>query len=760
MVIKSSNQITFTEQKKIVEIEEWYLATNYDSGVTIENGDWGTWTKEVQVIGESKKYLWNYEKVIYSLGGPEISEPMVIGFYGKGNDGRSIENIKNYYQTTTNTNPPTSWLESVPMLDPTNKYLWNYEVIIYTDGTTTETDPAIIGAYGDSGADAVDFQIYSVDGFEFSENVNSIELKTAALKAGESIESGATYQWKWWNTYEDKYENITGATSSTLVVNITDSYAFSSIKCDMTYDGIAYSDYVTLTKKTELYMSVIKFFDGSNVFDQEKSYIVAYIEVYKNNNLDETKLANEYYDGNNTVLDSQIIETDITENPNYSDRVFEENEKMYFICQSSSKHCHVVLGQYNNGAWTVYTQENKYTYSNDFYTDESSNVIAISKQDVAKSAEINMEVYQDDTFISRSSVTVIDLNDPIVSNVAPTNVKYGQLWLDTSTDPYTLKIYTKGTSTSTKYVLAEEEKKWLNSVKSTAKTFLYGDEEDLVVFDDGSITLDQSCSTVDVCYDTYTNAEVLKGKFYTESTEDDSSGVYYMASDAEITRSIVTSSTSSSIKFYYVWASKVQAVSTDVSETGQWEYFSQQNGGAVYTSIPLNGYSEGDLWVISDTDVIEYSDTYINLFSNFGAGSMLKATTSSNTFDESHWIDAMEDVTTIIANIKESFYWDNTGIKVMRRVTDSEGNITNPFYVHIDSTRMGFHSVEYENGTVKNDVEVVHVGNNSSTIQNATFEGSNGTTFNNNANFNSQIKFGSFIWKVENNGSLSLAIES
>ena len=123
MAIKSSNQITFTEQKKIVEIEEWYLATNYDSGVTIENGDWGTWTKEVQVIGESKKYLWNYEKVIYSLGDPEISEPIVIGFYGKGNDGRSIENIKNYYQTTTNTNPPTSWLESVPMLDPTNKYL-------------------------------------------------------------------------------------------------------------------------------------------------------------------------------------------------------------------------------------------------------------------------------------------------------------------------------------------------------------------------------------------------------------------------------------------------------------------------------------------------------------------------------------------------------------------------------------------------------------------------------------------------------------
>lgn len=749
MAIKSSNQITFTEQKKIVEIEEWYLATNYDSGVTIENGDWGTWTKEVQVIGESKKYLWNYEKVIYSLGGPEISEPMVIGFYGKGNDGRSIENITNFYQTTTDTNIPTSWSQSVPMLDPVNKYLWNYEVITYTSGDPTETEPAIIGAYGDSGTDAVDFQIYSVDGFEFSENVNSIELKTAALKAGELIESGATYQWKWWNTYstlEDKYENITGATSSTLVVNITDSYAFSSIKCDMTYDGIAYSDYVTLTKKTELYTSAIKFFDGSNVFDQEKSYIVAYIEVYKNNNLDETKFANEYYDGNNTVLDSQIIETDITENPNYSDRVFEENEKMYFICQSSSKHYHAVLGQYNDGAWTVYTQENKYIYSNDFYTDESSNVIAISKQDVSKSAEINMEVYQGSVFVSSSSVTIIDINDPIISDTEPINVKYGQLWLDTSSDPYVLKIYTKSENN---YILGEEEKKWLTA--SDTRTFLYGDEKNIIVFDDGSMTLDSSCNTVEVNYANYTNANVLKGKFYTES---ESNEVYYMASDAEITRS---QSTSYGVTFYWVHASKVQAVSV-VSEDGKWEYFSQQNGGAVYTSIPLDGYLKGDLWIISDMDVATYSGTYTDLFNKFGSGSMLKATESSNTFNESHWIDAQENITTVITNVKESFMWDDNGIKVMKRVTDSDGNVTNPFYVHIDSTRMGFHSVEYSGGTVKNDVEVVHVGNNSATIQNATLEGNNGTTFNNNAMFNQQVQFGNFVWKTESNGSLSLAI--
>ena len=38
MAIKVSNQITFTEQKKILKIQEWYLATNYRDDVGISNG--------------------------------------------------------------------------------------------------------------------------------------------------------------------------------------------------------------------------------------------------------------------------------------------------------------------------------------------------------------------------------------------------------------------------------------------------------------------------------------------------------------------------------------------------------------------------------------------------------------------------------------------------------------------------------------------------------------------------------------------------
>jgi hypothetical protein len=120
-------------------------------------------------------------------------------------------------------------------------------------------------------------------------------------------------------------------------------------------------------------------------------------------------------------------------------------------------------------------------------------------------------------------------------------------------------------------------------------------------------------------------------------------------------------------------------------------------------------------------------------------------------------------------NIKETFTWDDKGIQVAKRVSTSSGTTT-PFYVHIDSERMGFHSQALDGNIVK-DVEVVHIGNNSATIQNATFEGSNGTTFNNevhineDANFNGVVNIynetkNGFAWQVEENGSFSLMVIS
>lgn len=743
MAIKISNQITFTEQKKIEKIEEWYLATSQDSDITIDTSGW---TTEIQTINEEKCYLWNYEKVIYSLGDPEISEPIIIGFYGKGTDGRSILDITNYYQLTTDTNPPTSWQETVLMLDPINRYLWNYEKITYTSGDPTTTDPAIIGVYGDSGTDAIDFQIYSVDGFEFNDALNSINLQTVAFQGGSSIENSATYQWKWWNvdsTLDDKYEDINGATSSVLTVNSTDLYAFASLRCDMTYDGITYSDYVTLTTKTELYTSSIKFFDGGNIFNQEKSYIVAYIEVYKNSQLDETKWANEYYDGDNTVTNDTIIQTDISESSNYSGRTFEENETMYFICKNSNGDYVAIVGQYSGGAWNVYTPESKYTYLNDFYVDQTSNVVVISKQDVSKSAEINIEVYQSGTFVTKSSATIIDTNDPIISDTEPTNVKLGQLWLDTSTDPYVLKIYSESKGT---YTLGEASDLTLSYAlgtsggsASTEVTRVYC--EDITVSNDGSIKLINEDS-VTFSYSTYTEAQKLQGMFCVISDV-----VYYIPDN-----SIKRASGTSGVKYWKVYAVDAQEVlPQENTSAGTWEYFSQQNGGAVYTSIPLDGYSEGDLWIISDADVSLYTETYPDLFDQFGSGTMLRSTVTSSTFNERHWTDAMEETTAIINNVKQYFEFNaDTGLKIGRK--------DERFYVNIDAEEMGF----YDN-TGDDPQKVVYISNSTANIDNVLIEGSAEfdceATFNDKMHMYNEAAAVSFVWQIEeSNGSLSLIL--
>lgn len=183
------------------------------------------------------------------------------------------------------------------------------------------------------------------------------------------------------------------------------------------------------------------------------------------------------------------------------------------------------------------------------------------------------------------------------------------------------------------------------------------------------------------------------------------------------------------------------------------------NSSVTYTSQPSK-YKVGDLWVLADGEQC----------GDFGAGSILRAIGSSDgdEFAVSHWTDAIEDTTSVIRNIKESFTWDNTGIQVAKRVTDGSGNVSTPFYVHIDSGRMGFHSRTINNDIVS-DVEVVHIGNNSSIIQNATFEGLNGTTFNNDVRMNEDVNhYGAinmynevqdgFAWQVESDGSLSLAV--
>lgn len=139
--------------KGIGSITNYYLATSESSGVTTETAGW---TTKIQNVSSSKKYLWNYEVTKYTDDTiANTTEPCIIGMYSAvGATGNGIQKITEYYALSAlKDSVPTVWSENVPNLTATNKYLWNYEKILYTNGGTELTKKRIIGVYGDTGKD-------------------------------------------------------------------------------------------------------------------------------------------------------------------------------------------------------------------------------------------------------------------------------------------------------------------------------------------------------------------------------------------------------------------------------------------------------------------------------------------------------------------------------------------------------------------------------------------------------------------------------
>lgn len=78
-------------------------------------------------------------------------EPGKVG--AKGATGNGILAIKEHYAvSTSNTTAPTTWYDAAQTTTATKKYLWNYETITYTNGTSVDTKKRVIGVYGDKGA--------------------------------------------------------------------------------------------------------------------------------------------------------------------------------------------------------------------------------------------------------------------------------------------------------------------------------------------------------------------------------------------------------------------------------------------------------------------------------------------------------------------------------------------------------------------------------------------------------------------------------
>ena len=74
-----------------------------------------------------------------------------------GADGVGIKNVTKYYLANEKSSGITvntpGWTTTMQTMTEAKKYLWSYEIIVYTNGTSTKTTPVIIGVHGQNGED-------------------------------------------------------------------------------------------------------------------------------------------------------------------------------------------------------------------------------------------------------------------------------------------------------------------------------------------------------------------------------------------------------------------------------------------------------------------------------------------------------------------------------------------------------------------------------------------------------------------------------
>lgn len=118
----------------------------------------GTWSSSVP-SASAGQYLWTRTVITYTDNTTStIYSVSRMGTNGtNGANGKSIGSVINYYLATASASGVTAatsgWTTTVQSVSAAKKYLWNYEVVKYTDGTVASTTaPCIIGTYGDTGS--------------------------------------------------------------------------------------------------------------------------------------------------------------------------------------------------------------------------------------------------------------------------------------------------------------------------------------------------------------------------------------------------------------------------------------------------------------------------------------------------------------------------------------------------------------------------------------------------------------------------------
>lgn len=167
----------------------------YQVGDSNTKAPTGTWSPNIPSVTVGK-YLWT--RTVFTYSDNTISTSYGISSMGakgdqgipgtNGQNGKSIGSVINYYlATNANTGVTAStsgWTTTVQSVSTSKKYLWNYEIVKYTDGTIASTTaPCVIGSYGDTGEAGKNFNWNLI-------KYNYIEAMAAEIDKSEYVKSG------------------------------------------------------------------------------------------------------------------------------------------------------------------------------------------------------------------------------------------------------------------------------------------------------------------------------------------------------------------------------------------------------------------------------------------------------------------------------------------------------------------------------------------------------------------------------------------
>jgi hypothetical protein len=363
-----------------------------------------------------------------------------------------------------------------------------------------------------------------------------------------------------------------------------------------------------------------------------------------------------------------------------------------------------------------------------------------------------------------------NIDTTVISNTAPENAKEGQLWLDTSIEPYKLMVFTNGNWQT--FSQKDGETIYVTQPESYNKGDLWVvNEHDLynsrpLVDGDAALLLERAWNGLEQYYTK--NGLSIGNIEYTgyQDVENDDVGEYTIQEDGNLNYHIYTSYTNMpdpAIMYHpnFFGQGNLNIGSRNDSITiygANQEVLHHQDVIKYYGSdniASINAressaelyliYSNGQIYLLKS--VSENTFFCHDKISNVRHvnGTLLQAIESSSTFSYDHWVDISPENTELQNNIYQNFEFNKeTGLTI--------GQTDNKFYVNIDSEEMGF----YDNSTGENQ-KVVHISNSTANIDNVVIEGN--AEFDCNAQFNQQVDFFGFVWKKESNGSLSLAVE-